>query len=351
MRLGSKKWTGLDDIVENRFLNRWETLLSRHPSQVNGLHEADAELLAIDEQTLLASTIDTISEEISSGLYSTPETIGWVAAMASLSDLAAVGAAPLGLLSAVTLPMSASDEFADGIGRGLEGACRRIQTYMLGGDTNRAHCASVTVCAIGTLKADLQLTRVGAKQGDLVFSTGLLGQGAGMAARVLLARDGGRTADCDFRPVARIREAALARPFTTACMDTSDGLIATLDQLSRLNGARIDISAQPASLLCAETKAVSEAMKLPPLTLLSGHHGEFELVFIVLAAKSDEFIRTMQNSGCNPILIGRIETGTGVSVSGRDLPTAKIRNLYEENKGDLQKYVKELIALTVLNQT
>ena len=61
----------LKDIIENQIINRLSKSFSRSPKQLNKIHESDAEIIEIDNSTFnLAITIDTISEEIKTGLYS-----------------------------------------------------------------------------------------------------------------------------------------------------------------------------------------------------------------------------------------------------------------------------------------
>src|SRR5512141_3471353 len=92
-------------ILENQMIERLARSFRRSPGQVNRLNESDAEIVRLGtSDTRIAVTTDSIVEEIASGLYDDPRMIGWMAAMANFSDLAAVGATPLGLLVAETLP-------------------------------------------------------------------------------------------------------------------------------------------------------------------------------------------------------------------------------------------------------
>ena len=94
----------IDVIHENRLLSRWAQLLPRLTTAIGSIHEADAELVPLDETRWLAVKVDTVAEEIAAGLYADPATAGRIAVISVLSDLAAVGAEPLGLLLSVVLP-------------------------------------------------------------------------------------------------------------------------------------------------------------------------------------------------------------------------------------------------------
>jgi len=339
--------SSLDLIAENRLLDAWGRALRRHPAQANRMHEADAELLPLPGSSqLLALTTDTLAEEIALGFYTDPETIGWMAATMSLSDLAAVAAQPLGLLVAVTLPRDAEPDYQTRLAAGLDGACEAVETFVLGGDTNFGGEASVTTTAVGLVEAASVLRRVGCGCGEVVFASGPLGAGATVAAR---AAAGGAAAggSAPFRPVARLAEARRLVGFATACMDTSDGLVATLDQLSRLNGVGFELTAPLPRLLDPGALRTCRALGLDPLVALAQPHGEFELVWTVLAADSERFQCEARSAGFEPLVVGRTIAEPVVRVAGdppRTLDTARIRNLTDEVGSDPRKYVPALVA-------
>ncbi len=337
----------LSMILENRRLDRWGELLARSPAQLNGLQEADAELVPLPGgQQLLAVTIDTVAEELALGLYRDPETVGWVAAVASLSDLAAVGAEPIGLVVSVTLPREDASAFQEGVGRGLSAACRAANTFVLGGDTNEADAPSVTVCAIGTVPRDRVVRRVGARPGDLVYATGPLGAGAACAARAVLGLPDAVYAESLYRPQPRLIEGRFVGRFATCAMDTSDGLVATLDQLARLNHVGFDLdAAAPMDLLEPGARRVCQTLRLSPLAALAAHHGEFEIVFTVPPAEQARFEKTAAAACLSPLRLGRVAVEPGLRIGGRTLDGARIRNLSEMAGGDPSRYLSELVRL------
>jgi len=336
----------LDQIGENRLLDAWGRALRRHPAQANRMHEADAELLPLPGSgRLLALTTDTLAEEIALGFYADPETIGWMAATMSLSDLAAVAAQPLGLLAAVTLPRGAGEEYQAGLAAGLDGACRAAETWVLGGDTNFGAEASVTTTAVGLVGEGEALRRTGCGSGEVVYATGPLGAGATVAARALADDPGPRGPP--FRPRARLTEARRLVGFATACMDTSDGLIATLDQLSRLNGIGFEIAPPLAHLVESGAFRTCRSLGLDPLVALAQPHGEFELVWTVPAARAARFEREAHVAGFEPLVVGRTIAEPVIRLGGeppRSLDAARIRNLVDEVGSDPRRYVPALVA-------
>lgn len=336
----------LEVIQENQMLSVWSSILGRHPDQLNKIHESDAELLALPGISIsqtLAATIDTVSEEIYLGFYQHPETIGWVAAMASLSDLAAVGATPLGILVSATLSGNTDNELQQGIAKGLEAACRMSNTYVLGGDTNFSNKISVSVCSLGLVDPVTQLTRKGTHVGDIVYCTGLFGDGAALAAKVIYQIPDGLYNEFAYRPVARLKEAKIIAGYANACMDSSDGLLATLDQLSRINDLGIEITVPIKNLLTPTACALAQTLCVPFFPFIASHHGEFELVFTIPEAKQEAFVRHANAQGFCPAMIGKVVACPGVYLGSTPIDTARIRNLVSDVDGDIKRYLDELL--------
>ncbi|HEY9766125.1 MAG TPA: AIR synthase related protein [Chroococcales cyanobacterium] len=323
----------LGKILENQLLDRWG--FPRHPAQLNGLHEADAEILPLENDEFLAVTIDTLSEEIRAGLYQEPETIGWVAVAASLSDLAAVGATPTGILLSATLP---DESWQAGIAEGARAACAALGTFVLGGDTNFGP-PSITCCALGRIKGK-PLTRKGAKPGDLLFASGRMGQGASLAAAALFGTP--LFSEKQFRPIPRIQKASLLAPHASLCMDTSDGLISTLDQLMRLNGIGFEVDLPLADLLEPVSLQIARSMGIPAITMLAAIHGEFELVFTV----PPEHTAAFEAISSNFIRLGTVTSEKILRFGEKSIDSAKsakIRNLLDEAGGEPQRYFAALL--------
>jgi thiamine-monophosphate kinase len=337
----------LDEVRENRILNLWSAILSRHPDQENGIHESDAELLPLPgSDQLLAVTVDTVAEEIALGFYSTPETIGWMAVTSSLSDLAAVGAAPLGLLIAAILPDGGevAGDFQARLAAGIEAACRDAGTHILGGDTNRGDACVMTSCAVGLVPRSGVIRRVGCRAGERVYATGPLGAGAAAAARGLLGLGEALWREEDYRPRARLREAMLLRGLATSAMDTSDGLVATLDQLARLNRVAMCITEPAERLLDPRVDALRRRLGLSPFPFLAAEHGEFELVFTLRPEDEGLLLHRAAEIGWEPLLLGHTAPGGGLLLGKHEIDGARIRNLVDECGGDPRRYLELLLA-------
>ena len=169
--------------------------------------------------------------------------------------------------------------------RGLSDACSACSTYILGGDTNFGQSLILTGCAVGMFPGGRYLSRAGCREGDILYATGLLGAGNAFAASLLLAN-----ARSEFRPTARCKEGQALCGLATSCMDTSDGVLATLDQLMRVNNIGFELNGEWPEVLTPRAREISCNYGFPPWFMLAGHHGEFELLFTVPQEREDELM-------------------------------------------------------------
>lgn len=329
----------MDAVFENRLLARWAQLLPRRPDQLGAIHDADCELVPLDADTLLALTVDAVDEEIVAGLYDDPTTAGRLAAASSLSDLAAVGASPLGILLCVTLP---SDDGAvlDEVALGVAAACSAAGTFVLGGDTSIGSVLRVSCVGAGIVPRSRVLRRLGLRPGDRLYASGKLGAGAALAASKLLGVRGMR--EDTFRPVPRLVHGRALGGIASACIDTSDGLVAAVDQLARLNRVAIDITTPLDALLVPAAVTLRARASVDAFTVLAAPHGELELVFGVPEERREALAAAAAAIGWEPLPIGVVGEGQGTSIDGRPFDGAAIRDLWREVGGDARRW---LIAL------
>ncbi len=182
--------------------------------------------------------------------------IGWRATAAALSDLAAEGATPLGVLVSLGVPgnpkglpdgrrqrRTSNASPAAQIMAGVGAAARNVGASVLGGDLVRSPRYLVDVCVLGV--AQRPVRRSGARPGDGLWVTGRLG-GAGLALAALRAGRGGRLAPAlrrrFARPVPRIAAGRwLARRGARAMIDISDGLAGDAGHLAAASGVGVAI--------------------------------------------------------------------------------------------------------------
>jgi thiamine-monophosphate kinase len=335
----------MNDILENRLLARWAELLPRAPGQVGGLQESDAELVDLGDGRLLALTVDAVVEEVSAGLYRDARTVGRIAAVSSLSDLAAVGADALGVLVCATLPRVGRELAQTAVAEGLRETLDAAGVFVLGGDTNEAERLSLALAAVGIVPRDGVITRVGARPGDHLFVSGSLGAGGALAASVLFGL--GSMREDDFRPVVRLREGAALRGIASCCMDTSDGFVATIDQLGRINEVGFRIDARCADLLHPVASATCKAAALPAFPFLASYHGEFELVFTVPPGRMSRLEERARALRWKPLQVGVVEETPGVRFGGAEIDAARLRNAIELSGANARAYLELLLEVEV----
>lgn len=340
----------MDGIRENVIIDAWAERFRRSPDQHNEPHETDAELVEMpgEPERLLAVTIDTVSEEITEGVYRDPHTMGWVTAVASLSDLAAVGADPLGVVVSVSTAPDADESFAQGVAEGLEYACRSHGVFILGGDTNATRTTSLTACAVGLVPRERVLTRRGASPGDAVFLSGYAGIGNALGLARLSGLPDDAFPESEYRPTAELAMGRLLRGFASSCMDTSDGVFATLDQMMRVNGAGFVLDCDCSRMLDPAVLDFCKRTETPHWLMAAGPHGEFRLLFTVPPEKVAGFLGAVQREGLAPVSIGTVQEKKAVSVmtpagTTVDVDVARLRNLIYEVDGDMERFVREFV--------
>jgi len=333
----------LGAIEENRLIGSIARFLPRAKRSRNAIHETDAELLdvGLDDQ-LLAITTDCVNEEIASGLYKKAEEIGWVATTAALSDIAAVGAIPIGVMTGLTLDPAWSESFIECLANGIGEALRSYNVGNLGGDTNYG-VPSITVTALGLVHKERVMRRIGLTIGDRIYVTGYCGHGAAVAFHRLLSK---REYVSPFKPLARLEAGALLAPLASACMDTSDGLIATLDQLARLNHCMLVIE-NSEGLLHPEAAEIVHQNEIPFLVPLSVIHGEFELCFTVQSPENErEALAGLTELGLQPVFVGTVQPPkgdhVGIGTTLGIIDSIAIRNAWHQ-RAVVEQYLADIV--------
>lgn len=318
---------------------------SRHPLQVNGLLEADAEIIrwpGKNEEYLVLKT-DGIHEEIKEKLYEDPYLIGWMAVTAPISDIAAVGAQPTGILLSVILPQEYDEKWLEQFKGGINEACSQYNIYVLGGDTNFGDHFSVSATVVAGIKSQRPLLRKGMKPGDHLYATAPLGLGNAYA----YARFFDTSLKVNYQPVARLSESRLISKYATACMDSSDGLFPALALLADINEVGFNLDVPLQNLLEKQASMIYHNANLPAWMLMAGPHGEYELLFSVPREVGLDFEQAIKNEDWQPVYLGKITSGQQINFSSGAMQVqcspATIPNLFYEANGNIQLYFELLM--------
>jgi thiamine-monophosphate kinase len=285
------------------------------PSVVLGIGD-DTAIMKLPPGRHLLLTTDLLVENIHFDLRTTSlEDVGYKAAVANLSDIAAMGGVPHALAVSIAVPPSANVADMDRLYRGLMAACRPHQVSLVGGDTSASRNGLFLSIALTGYVAPMHaLRRDGARVGDLVYATGTLGDSlAGL--RLLQARHktGINGRDIRYliarhrRPTPRIQtgQFLVARRLATSAIDISDGLSGDLRHICEQSGvgAEIDAAALP---LSRASRAYAAATKTDPIQLALCGGEDYELLFTVPARKCAALDRFRRHAGCRLTPIGII---------------------------------------------
>lgn len=163
--------------------------------------------------------------------WSTPHQLGIKAAATNLSDVAAMGARPTGMVVSIAAPTDTSVSFLEQIAEGLHDACLELAPGcgVVGGDLSVSHTLTISVTAFGDLEGRQPLLRSGAQPGDVVAVSGRLGlAGLGLAALFAGEKDSTNPLllSAQLAPWPPISQGvAGAVGGATSAMDISDSLI------------------------------------------------------------------------------------------------------------------------------
>ncbi len=246
-----------------------------------------------------------------------PEALGHKALAVNLSDLAAMGATPLGFSLALALP-AADAGWLDGFARGLFALADAYELQLIGGDTTKGPL-NICITIYGSLPPDAALRRDGARAGDEIWVSGTLGdarlglealQGKRLLDRTLLRPASARL----HRPEPRVGLGLALRGIAHAAIDVSDGLMGDLAHILERSGvgAVIDADALP----CGEALSAQDTDLRREFALNGGD--DYELCFTAAPAQAAAVLAAAQASGVRVTRIGRIVDAHGLQVTDGD---------------------------------
>ena len=234
--------------------------------------------------------------------------VGERALLVNLSDLAAMGARPLGFTLALAAPAELELSRLDGVIRGLQRAAVRHACPLVGGNLARAGETSLAITVLGAVKAGRALRRHPVRARDRLFVTGTLG-GAALA----LARAEGLGTPLRALPVPRLAAgAALARARQRCvCIDVSDGLLADLGHL--LEGSGLGAELHPGQLPRPRGFAAGcRKLGLDWLELVLRGGEDYELLFALPAGAEPSEEALGRRLGVRVSEIGRVISRPGI---------------------------------------
>jgi len=287
-------------LAEADFIERLRAIAT-HPA-ARGLMD-DAAVLGD-----LVLTHDMIVEGVHYLATDPPADVAWKLLAVNLSDLAAKGAEPQGVL--LGYPLGAADwdaAFADGLAEAL----RHFGTPLLGGDTVSAPMGAPRMIGLTALgRSPHAPDRRGARAGDDLWLMGAIGEaGAGLA--IARGADGPAALLAAYRrPVPLLAEGRLLAPHAHAMADVSDGLLIDAARIAAASGLAIaiDLDAVPRSAALTAFAGDGRAARLAAVTA----GDDYALLCAAPAGAAAAVAAT------GAVRIGRFEAGSGLALHDRD---------------------------------
>ena len=265
----------------------------------------DAAIISFRDTNLVLTT-DMLHRVTDFPAAASPYAIGWRAVAVSLSDIAAMGAQPLGAVLAFGDP-NLDAGFITGVLNGAITCCTMVGTALVGGDIDRHHELTLVSSALGAAKHPVR--RRGARVGDVVCVTGSLGRT--QAALSLYTRGDAALADQLFTFTPRVDWGRALAPYATSMIDISDGLARSLHILAQ--ESEVGFAVREALIPAVPELAQAVPVDRQRDALLYGGE-DYELLFTVPKQKLASLPNNVQFT-----VIGEV-TPAKVLLNGQELP-------------------------------
>ncbi|MEO0002535.1 MAG: hypothetical protein RLZZ22_227 [Pseudomonadota bacterium] len=297
------------------------------PGVVLGVGD-DCALLAPEPGQRLAVSTDMLVEGRHFFTDVDPQALGHKALAVNLSDLAAMGASPLGCTLALALPR-ADEAWLAGFSHGLFELADAAACPLVGGDTTKGPL-NLCITVFGQVPPGQELRRSGARAGDEVWVSGQLGD-ARLALDALLGEIDlapevlARARQRLERPTPRLALGLALRGIASAAADVSDGLCGDLGHILAASGVGAELVADAllaSSAISADLRALPRERALR-CALAGGD--DYELIFTAPADARDAVRRAARSTATPVTRLGRITAESGLrwrDASGQPLDLA-----------------------------
>ncbi|PYF79507.1 thiamine-phosphate kinase [Marinomonas alcarazii] len=276
----------------------------------------DCAQVQVPQGQSLVFSMDTLVEGRHFPFDADPVDIGYRAVASCVSDLAAMGAKPAFFTLGLTIPNSDPSWLA-GLAQGMAELAEPIGLALVGGDTTKGPL-TITLQVHGYVEADMALKRSGAKVGDDIYVTGLLGDAAAAVPIVtgelqVSSERFDYFYDRYWRPTPRLIAGMALKRVAHSMMDISDGLAQDIQHILKASGAgaKIDASRLPIS---SELRYWQPESAIS-LALTGGD--DYELCFTAPKEQAAEIALITQTLSLPCTKVGEI-VAEGFSIQGYD---------------------------------
>lgn len=294
----------LSELGERKAIRLVSDILSKGDVAV-GIGD-DCAAFEFGEKYLLVST-DMISQKAHMPKEMTPFQLGWFIVAINLSDIAAKGGEPLGLVLSFGLPKKTSEVFLKDLTKGADACATVFDTTIVGGDMKETSEIIICGTVVGVVNKDEFMPRKGASPGDIIAVTGTLGKaGAGHynLKNKILDNDLSKQL---LEPTPKIKEGRILakQKCVTSCMDISDGLSSSLYQLQDVNnvGFEINLNSIPISSSLIQLHQKQTNLNIYNMALHFG--GDYELLVIIPPRNFKKVKEELKKNDSDLISIGK----------------------------------------------
>ncbi len=295
--------SSLKEVGERHLIENIMSVIRPSPGTIGT--KDDAAVIPVNGDVVACSDIVTFERHMPTGMSF--EKFGWTAAAVNFSDLAAMGARPIGILASLAMPEDMDESELYDIMSGLDQCAEFVGTTIVGGDTKPGN-GTISCTALGTMEGRRPMMRNGANIGDLVAVTGGLG---GAAAGFRAIENGLEAEEAIFKlmtPIPLVYEGIELSDCgkVTSCIDLSDGLATAANTICEQSHVGMEIVYEFLPI-DQDVDEVSERLRIPKKDLVLGWGGEYELMFTF--PKNE--IETLQNTGVFFSIIGHVTDDDG----------------------------------------
>lgn len=279
----------------------------------------DAALVDVASGHQIVAAADTLIAGVHFREDDPPDLVARKALRVNLSDLAAMGATPVGFLQTLALSPEIDDAYLEKFAAGLRKDVENFAIPLLGGDTTAGPGPlTISITALGAVETGRALLRSGASAGDALCVTGDIGDGAlGLACLAgTLDLDRNLSADLSRRyqlPEPRLKVGRALVGLASACVDVSDGLVADVGHICDSSGVSAVIEKSKVPLSAGGEAAAANDPAWWQSILGGGD--DYELAITVPPEYLDQVVALGSAEGVEISSIGRISAATSDRVS------------------------------------
>ena len=230
------------EVSETDLLARIFPRLPHYAGTLVGPGDDAAVLAPTGEATVVTTDVLVQDRHFRPG-WGTGTDLGWRAAMQNLADVAAMGAVPTTIVVALVLPPQLPVSWVEELADGFAQACAPHQVGVVGGDLTSGDRLVVAVTAHGVMADGEAVLRSGARPGDVLAVSGVLGRArAGLAVLEQGGSEPAELIEAFLRPTPPLADGpAAVRAGVHALMDVSDGLVRDATRMARASGVVLDL--------------------------------------------------------------------------------------------------------------